>query len=202
MPSRVKLRGGGGLRRWGGDVCALILQGLTKLPVLEEDEKQQGCHDDLSLEETGVYYDVIDMLRAFLSPVSSFFQQTNRDTGMVIGDGVFIGSIETGISGGRVEWFDRRVGGLVNSRRQNRFHGPGADTYAISHHQLGLCGGFGRESGLDKTVEKGMGGETSGYGLAEINEGVTIDRRGCGGENWQRSLFRSSSRLDPFLGFR
>jgi len=49
------------------------------------------------------------------------------------------------------------------------------DTDTVGHHQFGLCGGLGRETGLDQAVKKGMGGEARGYGLAEANEGEAID---------------------------
>ena len=56
------------------------------------------------------------------------------------------------------------------------------NTNTVGHHQFGLFSGFGGESCLDEAVKKGVGGEASGYGLAEVNECVAIDRRWSRGE--------------------
>lgn len=88
---------------------------------------------------------------------------------------------------------DGRVGGLVNSRCKDRFHGLGMDSDTIGHHQLGLYSGFGGKSGLDQAVKKGVGCETSGYGLAKVDEGITFDRGWSGGEKLSAFRFRDPS---------
>ena len=99
----------------------------------------------------------------------------DRDTGVGIGDGVFPERFQAHPPKKNLRRLNGRVGGLVNGRCQNGFHGLGVNTDTVGHHQFGLCGSLGRETGLYQTVKKGMGGKASGYGLAEVNEGEAID---------------------------
>ena len=112
------------------------------------------------------------------------------------------GRIKAGLPRRDFRRLDGRVGGSVNGRCQNGFHSLGADTDTVGHHQFGLCSGFSGESGLDQAVKKGVGGETGGYGLTEVDEGIAVDRRWSGGEKLWTSRFLDPSGRGPFTGRR